>query len=127
MIARITFNKCIQDSQDFGSNDEHMVSRVFFVLEVEGRSHTGLYADIKQSVGGNFDVDRIEVSRPERYRGPLNYEAFRNAVENYYRGLVGSQGTGIRISGASNVRMRNNTFIREACYDFEIPDGGVGW
>lgn len=28
--ARITFHKLIQDSQDYGSDDEHMVSRAFF-------------------------------------------------------------------------------------------------
>ena len=32
--ARVTFYKCIQDSQDYGSDDEHMVSRIFFFLEI---------------------------------------------------------------------------------------------
>ena len=31
--ARVTFRKCIQDSQEYGSNNEYMVSRVFFDLE----------------------------------------------------------------------------------------------
>jgi hypothetical protein len=26
--VKITFQKCIQDSQEYGSNDEHMVSRI---------------------------------------------------------------------------------------------------
>jgi len=32
--AKIIFYKCVQDSQDYGSDDEHMVSRVFFNLEI---------------------------------------------------------------------------------------------
>jgi hypothetical protein len=31
--ARISFFMCIQDSQEFGSDDEYMVSRVFFNME----------------------------------------------------------------------------------------------
>ena len=31
--VKITFHKCIQDSQEYGSNDEHMVSRIFFSIE----------------------------------------------------------------------------------------------
>jgi len=40
--ARIVFSELIQDSQDYGSDDEYMVSRVFFVLEFEGETHRGL-------------------------------------------------------------------------------------
>lgn len=32
--AKIIFHKCVQDSQDYGSDDEHMVFRVFFNLEI---------------------------------------------------------------------------------------------
>jgi hypothetical protein len=32
--AKVTFRKLIQDSQEYGSNDEHLVSRVFFDLEI---------------------------------------------------------------------------------------------
>ena len=77
--ARVTFFKCIQDSQDYGSNDEHMVSRVFFVLEIGGKKFD-LYADIKQTVGGDYETGPIEVAQPENYRGPFNYRAFRDAA-----------------------------------------------
>ena len=52
-IATITIHKLIQDSQDYGSNDDHMVSRVFFDVEVEGKKYSDLYADIKQPIGGS--------------------------------------------------------------------------
>jgi len=32
--AKVIFHQCIQDSQEYGSDDEHMVSRIFFILEI---------------------------------------------------------------------------------------------
>jgi hypothetical protein len=116
--ARVTFYKCIQDSQDYGSNDEHMVSRVFFFLEIDEK-RLDLHADIKQTVGSSFET--------ENYKGPFNYDAFRDAAEKYYRSLVGSLGGGIRIQGGTNIRMRNNTFIQNMIAEFEVKEGSAGW
>lgn len=121
-VARV-----VQDSQDYGSDDEHMVSRVFFDLDVDGVRHTGLHADVKQPVGGSFDDGPLEVSRPFGYNGPLSYETFRRAIEQYYRGLVGATGTGIHIVGGSNIRMRNNTFIQPEVFELEAEPPGGGW
>src|SRR5882672_7037844 len=114
MKAIVTFTKCIQDSQDYGSDDEHMASRIFFDLEVDGQPRLGLHVDVKQVVGSSYETGDIEVGRPVGYRGPFNYIAFRDAVERYFRSLVGSAGSGIRITGGSNIRMRNNTFDSDA-------------
>jgi len=126
-IAKLYLQRLIQDSQDYGSNDEHMVSRVFFDLEIEGARHSNLHADIKQPVGSSFESAGLEVSNPSGYKGPFNYEAFRTIVEQYYRSLIGSGGSGIHISGCSNVRMRNNTFIQPAVAEFEIQATGGPW
>lgn len=126
-IATITIHRLIQDSQDYGSNDEHMVSRVFFEMEIEGKKYADLYADIKQPVGGSFETSPLEVSSPPNYKGPFNYEAFRAIVERYYRGLVGATGSGIRISGGSNIRMRNNTFVQSLTAQFEVQVAGGPW
>ncbi|MGH9385622.1 MAG: hypothetical protein ACRD2N_15175 [Vicinamibacterales bacterium] len=101
----MTFTMCVQDSQDYGSDYEHMVSRVFFDLVVNGKRHPGLHADLKQVVGSNYETGDIEVGQPVGYRGPFNHIAFRAAAERYFRSLVGSSGSGIRIQGASNIRM----------------------
>jgi len=124
--AKITFCKCIQDSQDYGSNDEHMVSRVFFVLEIADKRFD-LHADIKQAVGSSYETGPIEVGQPEEYRGPFNYDAFRDAAEKYYRSLVGSSGRGISIQGGTNIRMRNNTFVQNMIAEFEVKEGSAGW
>jgi len=124
--AKITFHKCIQDSQDYGSDDEHMVSRVFFTLEI-GDKKLDLHADIKQAVGSSYETGPIEVSPPKGYKGSFNYEAFRDATEKYYRSLVGSSGRGISIQGGTNIRMRNNTFIQEKAVVFEVEESAAGW
>jgi hypothetical protein len=36
-IAIITFKKLVQDSKEYGSDDEHMFSRVFFQLKLRVR------------------------------------------------------------------------------------------
>src|SRR4030042_3449613 len=86
--AKVTFTKCIQDSQDYGSNDDQMVSRVFFSLQIGQKSYPDLYVDIKQSAGGSFETTPLEVGTPHGYDGPFNYCAFRKAAEDYYRSLV---------------------------------------
>ncbi|HEX7708374.1 MAG TPA: hypothetical protein VF701_18070 [Thermoanaerobaculia bacterium] len=124
--ARITFTKLIQDSQDLGSDDDHMISRVFFDLEYRGKTYSGLHVDLKQSVGGNIESDPLEVGKVGGYSGPGNYVAFRDAVEQYFRSLVGSGGHGIRITGGTNIRMRNNTFNQRMVVEFPVTAQG-GW
>ena len=123
--AKIRFYRCIQDSQEYGSNDEHMVSRIFFTFELSGKTFD-LYADIKQTVGSSYETGPIEVGGPQGYKGPFNYDCFRNAAEKYYRKAVGFTATGIRIQG-SNIRMRNNTVYQEMTVECEIDEGAGGW
>lgn len=104
---KVNFHECIQDSQEYGSDDEHMVSRIFFSVDVNGDRYKGLYhADLRQAVVGKFEENPIEVRLPydssdEPYSGPMNYGAFRKAAEDYYRKLVGSTGRGIHIEGGA--------------------------
>ncbi len=125
--ARIFFHRCMKDSQDDGSDDEHMVSRVFFSLNYDGEVYENLYVDIKQPVGGDFETAPLEVGVPQGYTGPFNYDAFRGEVEKYYRGLVGSKGSVIRISGGGRARMRNNQFISPGMAEIEIQASKGGW
>ncbi|MBF0227911.1 MAG: hypothetical protein HQK76_20905 [Desulfobacterales bacterium] len=104
-----------------------MVSRAFFDLKIGEQTYKDLSVDIKQQVGSNFETSVLEISKPNGYDGPFNHQAFRDAVENYYRKLVGSSGSGIRISGASNIQMRNNTFVQEIHVDFSVSKDGHAW
>jgi hypothetical protein len=125
--ARIVFRELIQDSQDYGSDDEYMVSRVFFDLEFEGETHRLLYANIKQAVGSSFETSPLEISGPVNYKGPFNMLAFQAAAEGYYRDLFGSQGRAVRTSGASRLRMRNCSYRYESVVECEINKAGGSW
>lgn len=125
--VRVILEKCIQDSQDYGSDDEHMVSRVFFSIEADGRRSTG-HVDIKQAVGSDYERGPIEVGPPADYAGPFNHEVFRREVTAYFRSCIGSAASGIRLGpGAAKIRMRNNTFVRQHAFEFDADAGGRAW
>jgi len=120
--ATVFFTRLVQDSQDYGSDNEHMVSRVFFDLDIDGKRYPGLHANIKQVIGTSFEIGPLEVSAPIGYDGPFNQHEFQRSVERYYRGLIGAQGHGIRIAGgSSSILMRNNTFDSPQIDHFELP------
>jgi len=125
--AKILFHKCLQNAQELGSNEEFMVSRIFFSLQFPDKNIDNLFVDIKLAVGDQFEGGSIEVGKPQGYTGPINYSAFRDAVEKYYRHLVGSTGIGIRTAGASNVIMYNNTFVIPMTAEIDIDEGTAGW
>ena len=124
--AKVILSSLVQDSQDYGSDDENMVSRAFLDLQVDGTVYEKLYAQIKQPVGGDFETMPLEVSWPVGYKGPLNYEAFRAGIEAYYRSLVGSTGSDIHVEGGSNIRVKNNRFVSPSSFEFEIDSSSDG-
>jgi hypothetical protein len=121
--AKVIFYQCNQDSQEYGSDDEYMVSRIFFTLEIGEERFEGLCADIKQTAGSDYDTAPIEVSQPHGYEGAFNHHAFRDCAEKYYRSCVGSETTGIEIEEGVRIRMYNNVFKKEMVCEFEISGG----
>lgn len=121
--AKVIFCQCNQDSQEYGSDDEYIVSRIFFTLEIGEERFEGLYADIKQTVGSDYDTAPIEVSQPHGYEGAFNHQAFRDCAEKYYRSCVGSEATGIEIGEGARIRIYNNVFKKEMVCEFEISGG----
>ena len=125
--AKISLKKLIQDSQEFGSTDEHMISRVFFDLEIEGVVHRDLYTNIKQVVGSPINAEALEVSHPVGYQGPFNFLAFSKIISDYFISLVGQKGNGIHIEAGQNIRMTNNHFQVPLITEFETNNPGGGW
>ena len=126
--AHITFRRLVQDSRDYGSNDEYMVSRAFFDLKIDDLAFQDLSVDIKQTAGSNFETSLLEISKPNGYSGPFNSQAFRKVVEKYYRSLVGLSGSGIHTSGgASTIRMRNKIYDQEEHAEFMVRKKGSAW
>ena len=91
----IQFKELIQDSQNYGSNDQQMVSRVFFDLQVGEKRYPGAHANIRQKVGAAAS-DPIEVSPPAGYAGPFDLGKFQAEVEGYFRSVVGKSRSRIR-------------------------------
>jgi hypothetical protein len=119
MIANIDFYKIIQDSQEIGSDDSHMVSRIFFRLQIYDQNYFDLNVDVKQTVGSDYETAPLEVGAPRGYKGPFNHEAFQREVEQYYRESFGADGSVVSFSGGS-IRMFNNTMLRNKHVEFEV-------
>lgn len=126
--ATILFHKCFQNAQEYGTTNELMISRVFFSLQLPDKRIDDLHADIKQTSGDKFEGGSIEVGHPEPYKGPLNYSAFRDAAESYYRKLVGPSGEAIRWSKtAGRIALVNNWITLEWSVEIEIDTEEGAW
>ena len=126
MQATVRFSHLILDSQNLGSDDEFIVSRAFFSLEVDGKAFHGLNANIRQSVSSAFEGGPIQVFKPAAYHGPFNHDAFSAAVESRYRSCIGKSIMMFRVNGAKGVRLRNGTFHIPHETTFEVdPDNRI--
>ena len=116
--AKVTFKHLIPDIKEFGSDDEHMGSRIFFDLKIGEEKLKGLYVDVKHKRGVKLETIPIEISSPHGYEGPFNYTAFRDEVEKYYRSCLGP-------SLASDVPMfiKGVGIVKEMVCEFEINGG----
>jgi hypothetical protein len=129
-MVKIIFRKCVQNSQDLGTDQDHMVSQVFFDVEVDGTRQVDLCADIKQSVGSAYETEPLEVSRPKGLRGPLNYAVFREKTEQYYLESFGTKGNAVNFPAKEKhirLTMRNNTVIRTWEVEFAASETEAGW
>jgi len=124
--ATVTFHKLIQEAQDVSSTDSkqnHVVSRVFFRLDLNDKHYADMSVILRQPFGTDYAKESIEVEKPfGSYAGNWNHNAFRKIVEDYYRSAIRSQGRAMRIGpGSGNVRMRGNTIGFLKSYQLEIP------
>lgn len=125
----LTFEGCVQDAQDYGSDAERMVSRLFFWIQGADGPHgdflrdlalvagnhfrrlqitppddyTGpvYYAEVRQRVGEDFDSGRIEVGPPVGYTGPFDQAAFAKAAIEYFRTVMTESGEMLRSEDGS--------------------------
>lgn len=110
----IHFTHCCLDAQEFGSNNEHMVSIIYFQVfrgdDLERNNIQTLSATIRQPYGGEFDFETtaLTVMPPIELQGLIDFNEFSQAVEGYFRHVVGSQGQGVRLgSGVTHTRLSN--------------------
>ncbi len=126
--AKIIFHSLVQNSQDYESFDkreDHMVSLIKFSIEVGGKTYPNMKVELRQPYGTDYETEPLEVGGPKGpYKGSWNHTAFADLCEKYYRSFVGSSGSGIRIAGGSNIRMRDNQFFSKMIAEFDIPEAG---
>lgn len=142
-VQRAVFLRVLQNTQVIeGPDGEEMQSEIDLVLQTHKANdevdETPLTTIVKLTTGAKYESDfPLEVYPPtlqadgSRYKGPINWEAFRDVVEQYYRRSIGSEGTGIRIgAGSSNIVMRNNIIeatVESPAWEVEDRPGGGGW
>lgn len=123
--AKITFNKIIQDTQTANSeenSEDHMVSRIFFSMEMNGKVYDDMEVEVKQPFGADYRVDPLEVSAPHgSYAGRFKHGEFGDVCEAYYRLALGKM---ISFGSTTNVRMTNNTIALPMYVEVEMPDDG---
>jgi hypothetical protein len=127
MLATVRFSHLILDSPELGSDGEHIVSRVFFSLELDGETLPGLHANIKQTVRAAFEGGPLTVLKPAGYHGPFNHAAFSAASESRYRECIGKSIMMFRVNGAKGVRLRNGTFQVPYETTFEVDPNNHTW
>ena len=104
-IVTVTFRRCLVNAPEYGSDDNHVGSRVFFDLHLEGREFVNVYVDVRQVTREGAEREPLIVTPPRGYDGPLDVHVFQSLVEFYYRhavggasGLFGGRGLGMRLT-----------------------------
>ncbi len=78
--VELTFEGCVQDAGEYGSDAEWMVSRLFFWIRREGAQPGDFAEDLRRAASYRFE--RIRIEPPEAYNGPMLYVEVRQRVEN---------------------------------------------
>jgi hypothetical protein len=128
-MGKLILTSILQNSQEFRTTDEHTVSRVYFDLDTGDAVLPGLYADVKQTVGSDYERDPLEVSLPESLAGRLGYLEFRGHIEQYYRESFGPAGSAINFGPNARIIMTDNLVQRRKGVDVKLLDQGEvsGW
>ena len=90
--ATVTFRRCVVNAPELGCDEQHVGSRIYFDLDVEGKQFFDLYTDIRQTIGWAAEGESLEVTPPIGYSGPLNFPIFEGLVGFYFRHVIGAQG-----------------------------------
>lgn len=116
MATRVTFERVVQDAQEYGSTETQAVSRVFFELEAGGETYSDMYVDLTEPALGDHAEDTLAVGAPQYVGtgqtfdpGVLDQKALERAVRTYYRSLVNSAGFGKHLAKDKGFRTQGDT------------------
>lgn len=114
----MTFDRVVQDAEEFGSTETRAVSRVFFELETGGETYPEMYVDIEEPVGSDHSDELLTIGVPRAAPGGsgerfdpavLDRAAFEEAVRAYYGRIVNSAGYGKHLAKDKGFRTFGNT------------------
>ncbi|RMH05821.1 MAG: hypothetical protein D6704_08575 [Nitrospirae bacterium] len=120
-IATLAFRRCVINSPEFGSDEEHVGSRIFFDLHVGGVGYANLFVDVREFVREGAKHKPLLITMPSGYTGPWNAPVFQSLVEFYYRHAVGVKWGMFGMRGPS-MRLENWTVEQEMLVQFEVFD-----
>ena len=125
--VHVLFKRIIVDLQElqcFEPSDDHMISRLFFDLEVGGNHYYDMMVEVKQPYGTQYESEPLEVSKMiGPYKGNWNHNDFSELVEKYYRSLIGKEGKSIKTTDKANNTLFKNCVIEQTeVFEFDIPD-----
>ena len=124
--AHVLFKKIIVDSQQYRClepDDDHMISRLFFDLEVGGNLYYDMKVEVKQPYGTQFESNPLEVSQLiGPYTDNWHHNNFSELVEKYYRSLIGKEGIIKTAVKAKDTYFENLVYKLTEEFDFDIPD-----
>lgn len=120
-VATITFRRCFVNDREHGSEEDHVGSRVFFDLNIDGREFVNVYVDVKQVAREGTEYEPLIVTHPQGYDGPFNVQVFQSLVEFYYRQAVGGTWGMTDVQGL-DMRLKDWVIEQDVCVQFEVDD-----
>jgi hypothetical protein len=116
----LRFHACIirVEGFDTDADGDYLDGEVHFDLVVDGETHGGVVARVKQAAGSSF-ADPLEVLPPSRWVGHFDYQRYRACIEHYVRQQVASQVGDHRMTDA-NIWVREVSIAAEATCTFAV-------
>jgi hypothetical protein len=101
----LQFHAFVIGTEGIRTDDEgdYLEGEVDFDAVIDGATHRGLVAKVKQAAGSSF-ADPLEIEWPEGFSARFRYAAFRECVEQYVRRQVSERILGARTS-PRNIRI----------------------
>lgn len=125
-VATIAFHRCAVNSPAYGSDEEHVGSRVFLDLQLEDAAYANVSVDVRQLVRDGTEDEPLLVSHPVGYDGPLNFQVFQSLVEFYFRQAVGAK-WGMFANKDFGLRLEDWIIEHEMLVQCELYDDEAAW
>lgn len=117
------FTKILQDKHYVeGQGKGEVWVRVVCNIEAGDKKWTGLEIRIAHPKDTDFQTAPLTIKPMSDYDGPMNWDAFTDLVDNFYRTKMFGG------SVAGNLLMLNNTVECKIPFEFEADDAPhIGW